>query len=89
MVSIACDVKYRETNVGKSPSPVTLNNANGDSWQDIIVILNASKKAQKVAIPEGCWTSVCEGGIINLAGIAEYKGKEINVAPQEAIIIHR
>ena len=65
------------------------DNANGDSWQDIIVILNASKKAQKVAIPEGCWTSVCEGGIINLAGIAEYKGKEINVAPQEAIIIHR
>ena len=65
------------------------DNANGDSWQDIIVILNASKKAQKVAIPEGCWTSVCEGGIIILAGIAEYKGKEINVAPQEAIIIHR
>ncbi|MDY5849784.1 MAG: type I pullulanase [Prevotella sp.] len=65
------------------------DNANGDSWQDIIVILNASKKGQKVAIPEGCWTSVCEGGIINLAGIAEYKGKEINVAPQEAIIIHR
>ncbi|MCI7342067.1 MAG: type I pullulanase [Prevotella sp.] len=65
------------------------DNANGDSWQDIIVILNASKKAQKVVIPEGCWTSVCEGGIINLAGIAEYKGKEINVAPQEAIIIHR
>ena len=65
------------------------DNANGDSWQDIIVILNASKKAQKVTIPEGCWTSVCEGGIINLAGIAEYKGKEINVAPQEAIIIHR
>ena len=65
------------------------DNANGDSWQDIIVILNASKKAQKVAIPEGCWTSVCEGGIINLAGITEYKGKEINVAPQEAIIIHR
>ena len=65
------------------------DNANGDSWQDIIVILNASKKGQKVAIPEGCWTSVCEGGIISLAGIAEYKGKEINVAPQEAIIIHR
>ena len=65
------------------------DNANGDSWQDIIVILNASKKAQKVTIPEGCWTSVCEGSIINLAGIAEYKGKAINVAPQEAIIIHR
>ena len=65
------------------------DNANGDSWRDIIVLLNASKTAQKIAIPEGCWTSICQGGIINLAGIAEHKGKEITVAPQEALIIYR
>lgn len=61
--------------------------ANGDSWRDIVVILNANKTTQAISIPEGSWTSVCEGGQINLAGIAEYKGHEVKVAPQEALIL--
>ena len=65
------------------------DNANGDSWRDIVVILNSNKTAQRIAIPEGTWTSVCEGGQINLAGISEYKGNEVEVAPQEALILFR
>ena len=64
-------------------------NANGDSWRDIVVILNSNKTAQSVSIPEGKWTSVCEGGQINLAGISEYKGNEVKVAKQEALILFR
>ena len=65
------------------------DNANGDSWRDIVVILNSNKTAQRISIPEGTWTSVCEGGQINLAGITEYKGNEVKVAPQEALILFR
>ena len=65
------------------------DNANGDSWSNIVVILNSNKTAQTVTIPDGTWTSVCEGGQINLAGISEYKGTEIEVAPQEALILYR
>ena len=64
------------------------DNANGDSWRNIVVILNSNKTAQTVSIPDGTWTSVCEGGQINLAGISEYRGSEIEVAPQEALIIY-
>ena len=64
------------------------DNANGDSWKDIIVILNSNKTTQRVNIPDGTWTSVCEGGQINLAGIKEYTGTEVEVAPQEALIIY-
>ena len=64
------------------------DNANGDSWRDIVVILNSNKTAQRIAIPECTWTSVCEGGQINLAGISEYKGNEVEVAPQEALILY-
>ena len=64
------------------------DNANGDSWKDIIVILNSNKTTQRVNIPDGTWTSVCEGGQINLAGISEYKGTVVEVAPQEALIIY-
>lgn len=65
------------------------DNANGDSWRDIVVILNSNKTAQKVRIPDGCWTSVCEGGRIDLAGISQLTGNEAEVAPQEALIIYQ
>ena len=64
------------------------NNANGDSWRDIVVILNSNKTSKTITIPDGTWTSVCEGGQINLAGISEYRGSEIEVAPQEALILY-
>ena len=64
------------------------NNANGDSWRDIIVILNSNKTSKTITIPDGTWTSVCEGGQINLTGISEYRGSEIKVAPQEALILY-
>ena len=64
-------------------------NANGDSWKDIVVVLNSNKTAQTIAIPQGKWTTVCQDGLINLAGISELNGKEAKVAPQEALILYR
>ena len=64
--------------------------ANGDTWNDIIVILNASKKRQCVSIPSGTYTSVCQDGLINLSGIATHKvSSTIQVNPQEALILYR
>ena len=65
------------------------DNANGDSWRDIIVVLNSNKTAQTIAIPQGKWTTVCQGGQINLAGMSVVDGKEAVVAPQEALIMFR
>ena len=75
----------------KTPSNVVAfrlkGHANGDSWKDIIVILNANKTAQKISVPAGKWTSVCQGGRIDLSGIQEMT--EVNVNPQEALIIYQ
>lgn len=65
------------------------DNANGDAWKDIVVILNSNKTPQKVAIPQGSWTAVCQGCQINLAGISAFAGNEAVVAPQEALILYR
>lgn len=65
------------------------NNANGDAWKDIVVILNSNKTSRKVAIPQGSWTAVCQGCQINLAGISAFAGNEAVVAPQEALILYR
>lgn len=64
------------------------DNAGGDAWKNIIVILNSTKTAQKVSVPNGKWTSVCKGGQINLAGICTFTGNTATVSPQEALIIY-
>lgn len=65
------------------------NNANGDAWKDIVVILNSNKTTRKVVIPQGSWTAVCQDCQINLAGISAFEGNEAVVAPQEALILYR
>ena len=63
------------------------DHANGDAWQDIILIMNGNKTAQKVNIPQGAYTSVCQNQQINLSGITTIEGNSVEVAPQEALII--
>ena len=64
-------------------------NANGDAWKDIIVVLNASKKVQTITVPRSSYTSVCEGGMINLSGISHINDcHQLTVSPQEALIVH-
>ena len=63
------------------------DHANGDAWQDIIVVLNGNKTAQKVNIPQGAYTAVCQNQQINLSGITTIEGNSVEVAPQEALII--
>lgn len=61
----------------------------GDSWSDIIVILNASKQPQKVAIRKGTFTIVCKDGVIDENGMGEVTDS-IAVAPaQSALILKR
>ena len=64
------------------------DNAGGDTWKNIIVVLNANKTPQTIAIPEGSYTVVCQEGVINEEGITTVSGKEVMVAPQTALMIH-
>ncbi|MBR5350728.1 MAG: DUF3372 domain-containing protein, partial [Prevotella sp.] len=64
------------------------DNAGGDTWKNIIVVLNANKTSQTIAIPEGSYTVVCQEGVINEEGITTVSGKEVMVAPQTALMIH-
>ena len=64
------------------------DNAGGDTWKNIIVVLNANKTPQTIAIPEGSYTVVCQEGVINEEGITTMSGKEVSVAPQSVLMIH-
>ena len=65
------------------------DNAGGDAWKDIIVILNARKAAAEVAIPDGDYVVVCKDGIINQQGLGSVSGNKVSVAPQTAMIMYR
>ena len=64
------------------------NNAGGDAWKNIIVVLNASKETRQVSIPNGKYTVVCRNGAIDENGMGTVNGASVQVEPQSAVIIH-
>ena len=68
---------------------VLKDNANGDTWRNIIVAFNARSKNAKVTIRDGNYTIICKKGKINLKGMGKIKGSSILVPPRSAMIIHQ
>ena len=67
-----------------------LKNLEGiDAWKQIIVIYNFNKQAKKMQIPEGNYTVACCNGVINEEGLGFISGKEVEVAPQSALILYQ
>ena len=64
------------------------DHAGGDSWKDIYVVLNASRKQQTVALPMDSYETVCDDGRISETGIRHFTGDKVTVAPQSALILH-
>ncbi len=64
------------------------NHAGGDSWNNIIVILNANKRAREVGIPNGEYTIVGKDGIINEDGLGTISGNKVLANGQSALILH-
>ena len=60
-----------------------------DSWNNIVVILSASKSPQKVIIPKGAYTIVCQNGHLDEKGLGSFNGHTITVPPQSALILHQ
>lgn len=63
-------------------------NAGGDEWQDIVVVLNANKKAVEMELPVSSYTIVCKDGIVDENGIQTIHDNKVEVAPQTAVILH-
>lgn len=63
------------------------NNANGDSWNEIKVILNGATKANVVDVPAGKWTVVVKDGKVNVAGLETSDGGKLTVSPRAALIL--
>ena len=64
------------------------NYAGRDDWRNIVVILNASREDQQVAVPKAMYTIVCQNGEINEQSTSKTFGRRVNVSPQSALIMY-
>ena len=63
------------------------DHAGGDSWDNIIVILNACATEQKITVPQGSYTVVCHDGYIDEMGLKTFTAGSFAVAPFSASIL--
>jgi pullulanase len=63
-------------------------NANGDSWSDILVLLNGSNLNKTIALPEGSWTLVLDGKVVNESGIRK-AGRSITIPAFTPFVLKR
>lgn len=64
------------------------DNAGGDAWSNIYVVLNSQKTPQNVKVAEGSYTTVVANGKVNADGFGLISGSTLTVAPQSALIVH-
>lgn len=65
------------------------DHANGDTWEEIIVALNARNTSARLSIPEGKYTVVCRDGVINDRGLGMLSGTEVFIPAQSALIMYK
>ncbi|MEN0002605.1 MAG: type I pullulanase [Bacteroidota bacterium] len=64
-------------------------NANGDSWSDILVLLNGNTTDQAVAIPAGPWTIAVDGQQIDEAGLGTIDADQLTVNASSALVLFK
>ena len=65
------------------------NNAGGDAWKNIVVILNANRTPQTINIPQNQYTAVVKDGVVKAEGIGDIiNADKVEVAAQRALIIY-
>jgi pullulanase len=57
------------------------NYANGDSWNNILVIYNAKNSMTKLTVPYGLWNIVVNKEIASTKVLSSFSGHELEVEP--------
>lgn len=64
------------------------DNAGGDAWRNIYVVLNSQKTPQSISVSEGKYTVVVADGKVDEKGLGTVNGNTLTAAPQSALIVH-
>jgi pullulanase len=86
--SIRSHLKFMDTSDPSTIAYQLTDNAGGDKWHNIIVLLNGSKDEKSFTLPAGNWTLVGDGDKIDEAGIKTISGGEVKVPGITALVLH-
>jgi pullulanase len=82
------NLKFLENNEPGLIAYQISHNANGDSWKNILVILNGNTTDKTVTIPAGNWTLAADENNINERGIKKVEGESIVVPATVAYVLY-
>jgi pullulanase len=63
------------------------NGANGDRWQNILVLLNGNAKAGNYVLPAGTWTVVADENSVDEQGLRVLRGTKVTVPGTSLMIL--
>lgn len=89
---IARHLVFDRVDSDKTPNLISYSlkdNANGDEWKEIKVILNGADESRTVKLPKGIWQTVARDGKINPEGNLGNVSGSISVAPMTAVILKK
>jgi pullulanase len=81
-------LKFVETGISGLIAYRITDNANGDSWKNIMVILNGNATAQSVKLPKGNWKMVTDGQEVKLSGIKANLTGSVDVGGTAAWVLY-
>ncbi len=81
-------LKFLDTPAGKNLVAYQISgHANGDAWNNILVVFNGGKSAQTLEIPAGKWKVVLEGGKVSEQGLREVEGGKVEVGGISGLLL--
>lgn len=81
-------LKFNQTNDEGLIAFSLTDNANGDKWKNILVILNGNTSVREINLPEGKWTIVANGDKVNELGLGT-QTQSISVPATAAYILYQ
>ena len=65
------------------------DNAGGDRWKDIVVVLNGTKKDVEIKLPVTSYTIVCKEGLIEEKGLQTIHDNKVTAGAQSATVLYQ
>ncbi|MFV0391566.1 MAG: type I pullulanase [Paludibacteraceae bacterium] len=83
-------LKFVEFGIPNVVAYTLSENANGDSWKEILVIFNGNRKNVTIQLPEGEWNVVCHNGEISPdVPLFTTKGLQFSINASSASILYK
>jgi len=80
-------LEFLDTPTENSIAYLLKDNANGDNWKNILVLLNGGERNKSLSLPMGNWTLISDMKTVDENGIGKVRRNSISLPAQTAFIL--